>query len=403
VTTVRVSAPSGLRTTAFGPRALRVWRRHLFLGNVLLCATAWMLYGDLTLRGYGPEYFQRAGDFWLRDGWPAIPGIENVLLPGIAAAFAHLWTASGLAFTERTFIVLAAIPYALFIYGLTVFIARRRRGGAMLAAIVSLTLYTSGLVPYMTTWGGSVDGLLFVALLPVVIWPNSLAVFLAAAVVQCLNHYAGVITLVLFAFVWHSLHALDRPTRRDGLRYLAATFVPRAALAVTLLWAFMWFWETRYPEAAVMRQATLAEKWATVPAAAGVIQEVFGPFPWTLLSTLKLGVLPVAALMWAPWRHRRLRALVLGVPFAVAALLTFVFVDVTRMAMMFVIPAWLVTVLAAAGAFDLPAAWLRRFRRLALATALLNVLIPNYYVNNGTVIVPPPKPIQALLAIIIDP
>ena len=393
----------GLGVRGLAPRAVRVFSRHVLPCSAVLCAAVWLLYGDLSLQGYGREYFARANDFWLRNGWPAIPGIENVLLPGLAAGFASVWTAAGFAFTDRTFIVLAALPYAVFIYGLTVFAARMRGGGPVLAITVALTLYTSGLVPYMTTWGGSVDGLLYLALLPVVIWPNSLAVFLVAAVVQCLNHYAGVITLVLFAFVWHSLHALGRPSRREAFACWTAAFVPRAMLAGALLWAFMWFWETRYPEAAILRQAAAAENWATVPRAARVIQEVLGPFPWTLLSTLKLGLVPVVALMGAPWRDPRLAALVLAVPLAAAGVLTFVFTDVTRMALVFIIPAWLVTLHAAAGAFDLPAAWRRRFRRLALTMALLNVLVPNYYVNNGTVIVPPPKPMQALLEIVIDP
>jgi hypothetical protein len=170
-----------------------------------------------------------------------------------------------------------------------------------------------------------------------------------------------------------------------------------------MLWAFMWFWETRYPDAAILRQAAAAENWATVPRAARVIEEVLGPFPWTLLSTLKLGVVPIVMLALAPWSDRRLRAAVLLAPFAAAFVLTFVFIDVTRMAMTVVFPAWLVTMAAAAGAFDLPAAWRRRFRRVVLVMALLNLLVPNYYVNNGTVIVPPPYPIQALLRVIIDP
>jgi hypothetical protein len=403
VTSTPAQRTPGLRVTTRGTRALRFFDRHPLVCHAALFAAVWLLYGDLVLRGYGREYFLRANDFWLSGGWPVIPGIDNVLLPGLAAAFSRAWTAAGFAFTERTFIVLAAIPYGCFIYGLSRFASRQRPGGPVLAAAVTLTLYTSGLVPYMTTWGGSVDGLLYLALLPVVVWPGSLGVFVAAAFVQCLNHYAGVIVLVLFAFVWHTLHALDRPSRRDGVRYWLTTFGPRAAACAALLWAFMWFWQSRYPDEAILRQAAAAENWATVPRAARVITEVLGPFPWTLLSTLKLGILPIIALTAAPWTDRRLRGLVLAAPFAVAFVLTFVFIDVTRMAMMFVMPGWLVTLLAAAGGFDFPAAWRRRFRRLLLATALLNVLIPNYYVNNGAVVVPPPRPIQALLEIIIDP
>jgi hypothetical protein len=393
----------GLSVRAFGPRALRFFRRHLLFSNAVLCGAVWLLYGDLVLRGFGPEYFQRAGDFWLSGGWPVIPGIENVLLPGIAALMAHVWTAAGFAFTERTFIVIAAVPYALFIYGVSVCLARARPGGPLLAAAATLTLYTSGLVPYMTTWGGSVDGLLYLALLPVLVWPNSLLVFVGVAIVQSLNHYAGVITLVVFAFVWHTLHALDRPDRSEALRGWLATFVPRLVVGVAVLWAVQSFWESRYPLEASLRQASAAENWATVPRAARVIQEVLGPFPWTLLSTLKLGVIPIAALAWAPWRQRRLRALTLALPFAAAFVLTFVFIDVTRMALMLVLPAWLVMLRIAGGALDLPSPWRRRFRRLVLAMALLNVLVPNYYVNDGAVVVPPPKPVQALLEIIIDP
>jgi hypothetical protein len=386
----------GLHVHAPAQRLLRFWSRQLLFLNVVLCALVSLLYGGLDLRGYGEEYLARTADFWLENGWPSVPGLENVLLPGLAAVFARGWTAAGFEFTQTTFILVAAAPYALFIYGLSAYV--KRAHGGLLPVAAAIALYTSGMIPYMTSWGGSVDGLSYLSMLPVFIWPNSLLVYAAAAVLQGLNHYAGLIALVLFAFVWHTLRALDHEEARAATKYWLTTFAPRAILTGAMLLGFLWFWESRYPEVAEVRQAIVAEKWREPGA---VLLEVIGPFPWTLLSTLKLALIPVVVLMCAPHPRKGARAAVLAAPFLAAAALTFVWVDVTRMATMLVIPAWLATVRAAGGDLVLPPDRRRRLRRLMLATALLNLLIPNYYVNNGVIQVPPAKPIQSLISTVV--
>jgi hypothetical protein len=78
-----------------------------------------------------------------------------------------------------------------------------------------------------------------------------------------------------------------------------------------------------------VRQEFALDRWKD-PAA--VLTEVLGRFPWTMLSTLKLGVIPIAVLMTAKLPLRPLRGLVLGVPFLMAGALTLFFVDVTRVA-----------------------------------------------------------------------
>lgn len=385
----------GLRVHGCQLRLLRFWSRHLLLLNVVLCAASWLLYGGLELRGYGEEYLARTRDLWLTQGWPSVPGLEKlVLLPATAAAFSRGWQALGLEFTQTTFIIVAAAPYVLFIYGLTVYL-KGPGGGRLLALAAAVTLYTSGMIPYMTSWGGSVDGLTYLAMLPVFIWPGSLAVFAGSAVLQGLNHYAGLIALILLAFVWHTLRALEHHDAGAAVRYWLRSFAPRAIVGAAVLLAFIWLWEARYPDAAMVRQQIVAEKWREPGA---LLREVAGPFPWTLLSTLKLAVIPVVAVMLAPHRRRVLRAAVLAVPFIAAATLTFVFVDVTRMATMMVIPAWLAIIGAIRGDIGLPPVSRRRARRLVVAAALANLLIPNYYVNNGSIHVPASNAIQALMS-----
>jgi hypothetical protein len=374
-------------------RPLRFFGRHLLLLNLLLCAMVWLLYGGFELRGYGEQYLARTGDFWLDNGWPRVPGLENVLLPGLAALFAAGWTAAGFEFTAGVFIVLAAAPYALFIYGLTAYV-RRRRHGRLLAVGAALSLYTSGMIPYMTSWGGSVDGLTYLALLPVVIWPNSLAIFAVSALLQCLNHYIGLVGLLLFAFVWHTAQALDLAQPRERMRWWLAAFVPRAAIAGVMLIGFIWFWEARFPEVAGVRQTIVGEKWSRPEA---LLLEVLGPFPWTWLSPLKLAAVPIVVLMLAPHPRRALRAAALAVPLVAAVAMTFVFVDITRIATILVIGSWFVMLRAAAGDLDMPHRWRRRLRRTLLATAVLNLFIPNYYVNNGEIHVPPSVAIRWII------
>jgi hypothetical protein len=123
---------------------------------------------------------------------------------------------------------------------------------------------------------------------------------------------------------------------------------------------------------------------------------VLGPFPWTLLSALKLTTIPIVALMLAPLPHRALRALTLAVPFVAATALTFVFVDITRVTTMLVLPALIVTI-HAAGRDHLPVETRRRLRRLLVVTASLNLLVPNFYVNNGELHVPPSPVIRGVL------
>ena len=397
--------PVGLSAHSSSQRFLRFWSTHLLLLNVALCSLVWLLYGSLHLGGgWGEEYMARAADFWLTEGWSRYaskPGIENVLLPGLVAAFEAIRAGIGLGseLTESVFVIYTAIPYALFIYGLTTYVRRHSHGGRLLAFAAAITLYTSGMIPYMTSWGGSVDGLTYLLMLPVFIRPESFPIYAVVLVLQCLNHYAGVISLVLFAFVWHALRALDRDDGREAITHWLIAFAPRAILSGIVLLGFMWFWDANYPDAAQVRQAIMVGKWQEP---ASVLQQVIGWFPWTLLSPLKLAIVPVAVLMFAPLPRQGLRTVALGTPLVAAAALTLLFVDVTRMAMMLVMPAWLVTIHAAGGGIALPPGWGRRLRRLVIGTALLNLLIPNYYVNNDNIVVPPSEVIRTVIAILTD-
>ena len=379
--------------------AVRFWSRHLFLLNLTLAALVWLLYGSLSLHGHGSDYWARATDLFLRrepHRYDASPGIENVLLPALAASVAKVSNAVGLPFTETSFVLLAAIPYALFIIGVARAV-RLQGGSPVLSLAAAAALYGTGMVPYMTSWGGYNDGLNYLLLLPVFVWPESLAVYAIAFVLQCLTHYLGALTLLLFAFVWHSLRALDRVPAGPAAawRYWARSFVPRAILSVAIAAAFLWFWRGSYPDASQARQVIAAVKWQD-PAA--VLEEVLAPFPFTVLSALKLGIIPVVALMCARLPQRRLRAAVIATPLVMAAALTFVWVDITRVATMLVMPVLLVTLHAAAARSPLAPPDRRRLRRIVFATSLAGLLVPNDYVNNGEILVPPSHAIRTALA-----
>ena len=366
------------------PRWVRRGARHLFWLQALLFIGVWLLYGSLALHGQGRDYYARATDFWLiRDPgrFEMAPGVENVLVPAAAAAAASLSGAIGVAFSEPTYAVLTAAPYPVFICAVTL-IVRRWTGGRVLAAATAIALYTCGFIPYMASWGGYVDGASYLLMLPVLAWPESLAVFAATFALQCLNHYLGAVSLIIFAFVWHSMRALER---EDGRAYWMRSFVPKAILGAVILATFLFFWQTQFPEQAAARQNIALEKWSDPE---GVLQEVLGSFPWTILSALKLTMAPILALMVAPLPFRRWWMLTLAAPFAAAFALTFVFVDITRVATMLVLPALLVTIHAAASPLT-PVAVRRQVRGWLVVAALLNLLIPNYYVNNGVVHVPP--------------
>jgi len=373
-----------------------VQSRHLLLLNLALFALVWILHGELVLRGYGELYAERARDFFLEgddDLFDTTPGIENVLLPGLAAALSTAWRAAGGEFTDAAFVVCSIVPYPLFIYAVTRYVRRHCHGGALLALGAAVALYTSGMIPYMTSWGGYVDGLGYLLMVPVFLRPESLLVYVVTFILQCANHYLGAFALLLFACVWHSMRGLERSDASGAARYWLTNVSSRLALSLAILAAFMWYWQTAYPTAAGARVAIMAARWAQPGA---VVQEVLGWFPWTLLSTVKLVVVPIAALMAAELPRRRWRSLVLGLPFLAATALTLLFSDVTRVATMAVIPVLLVTI-RAAGSDATPPHVRRRLRRLLVAAALLNLLIPNYYVNNGNILVPLPHDTTALI------
>jgi hypothetical protein len=379
-----MSSPAGTPSRLF-PRCIAFCARHPLWLQALLFAGVWLLYGSLALHGQGRDYYSRATDFWLTrdpDRFDTAPGVENILLPAVAAVAARLSGGIGVEFTDAMFVALTVAPYPLFILGLTRLARAWGPSGRVLAAGSALALYTSGFIPYMASWGGYVDGVSYLLMLPVLLWPESLAVFATAFVLQCLNHYLGAVSLVVLAFVWHSLRALERA---DGRAYWVRTFVPKAIVGAAILAGFTWFWQTLFPEEAAARQAIVADKWSDPEA---VLQEVLGPFPWTMLSALKLGIAPIAALMIAPLPSRGLRMLTLAAPFAIAFVLTFVFVDITRVATMLILPALIVTIHAAASS-QTPVDVRRRVRRWLVAAAVLNLLVPNYYVNNGALQVPP--------------
>lgn len=382
-------------------RWLRFWSRHLLLLNVTLLALVWVLYGELALRGHGYSYAARARDFWLVRSpgqFDSSPGVENVLLPGVAAALHSAFRAAGWELTDNAFLALTLIPYPVFIYAVTRHIRRSLKGGPLLAVAAAIGLYTSGMIPYMTSWGGYLDGASYLLMLPVFIWPESLLVYVIAFILQCLNHYLGALALVVFAFVWHSMRALEQRDDGGAAKYWVDSLGSRLALSAVVLGAFITFWDGIYPQAAQVRQGFAVDRWKD-PAA--VLYEVLGWFPWTILSTLKLGVVPIAVLMTAKLPLKAWRMLVLGMPFLAATALTLIFVDVTRVATMLVMPALLMTI-HAAGSEGTPALLRRRLRRWLIAAALLNLLIPNYYVNNAQIIVPPPRDTAALIWTVVD-
>ena len=388
-----MSSPAGTAPRPF-PRCIAFCARHPFWLQAILFGGTWLLYGSLALHGQGRDYYSRATDFWLTrdpDRFETAPGIENILVPAAAAMVARLSGALGVGFTDAMFAALTVAPYPLFILGLTWLVRAWAPGGRVLAAGTAIALYTSGFIPYMASWGGYVDGVSYLLMLPVLLWPESLAVFATAFVLQCLNHYLGAVSLVVLVFVWHSMRALERD---DGHVYWMRTLVPKAIVGGAILAAFVWFWQTQFPEEAAARHKIAAVKWSDPEA---MLQEVLGPFPWTMLSALKLAVAPIVALTIAPLRSRGLRMLTLAAPFAVAFALTFVFVDITRVATMLILPALIVTIHAAASPRT-PVDVRRRVRRWLVIAAVLNLLVPNYYVNNGEIHVPASSLIRSALA-----
>ena len=79
-------------------------------------------------------------------------------------------------------------------------------------------------------------------------------------------------------------------------------------------------------------------------------------------------------------------------------MLTFVFVDITRVATMLMMPALLLVLHEAGRRSSLAPANRRRLRRVVIVTGLLGLLIPNYYVNNGDILIPPSNAIRTAIA-----
>lgn len=373
-------------------RVVRFGARHLLLLNVVLCAAVWIPYGSLRLYGNGPEYWQRTQDVWLTGANAAVfdvkPGLENVLLPGLATILRHGVEAAGLRFSAGMFVAITIVPYVAFIYGLSVVLARRREYGPVLAVATPVMLYTSGLVPYMTNWGGYVDGMTYLLLLPLVVWPRSLPVYLLTVVLQCLNHYLGVVAIMMWTVVWYGWDMLEHASRKESLRQVRAWLAPvasRVAIGVIVLLGFHLAWRAAYPEGAAVRAAIVAAKW-TSPAA--LVDEVFGPFPMTIASTFKLGLVPLAGLVVLARDRRVMRAVLVAAPFVLGSVLTLLFVDVTRVLTIVAMPAVFLLLHALRKDATGTASSRRRLRNVFLVSAILNLVVPNFYVNNGQVLVP---------------
>ena len=378
-----IAIPESVAARTWIQRSVRFWSGHLLLLNAGLCTLVWLLYGNPALYGHGAEYVKLSRDFspisQQRDLSNEVPGLENVLLPGVAAGARRALMAIGLEYTDTTFVLVASLPYPLFIYGLTRLVQRRSRPLAMATAIA---LYTSGMIPYMTSWGGYADGLSYLLLLPVFLWPESLAVYLVTFALQCANHYLGAIMQVLWAFVWYSSRALDEDA---GLTFWLKTFVLRAILSAAILAGVMGFWQAHFPEDAGLRRQLLLQQWQRPRQ---MLLEVALRFPWTLISTFKLVLLPVLA--WIIAARPALRRLIYAAPLVAGVALTFAFLDITRVSTMLIMPAFVMAVLAAR--HD------TRLRKLVIVTALLNLLIPNFYVNNAIVVVPESRALRWIIA-----
>ncbi len=246
--------------------------------NVILFASVWVLYGTDAVHGYGEYYFARSNDFWLQGSEAPLlrrsPGSENALVPGMAAIVRSGLERLGLAYGWRQYLVVTIVPYALFVYFVGVAIRRRRGSSGLVPAAAVTALYGSGRVPYMTTWGGYVDGMAYLML------------------------------------------------------------VPMAMLA--------------------------------------------------LLETS---------------RHRWGRTALLVLPALIAGVATTLFVDVTRVGTLLMFPLFWMLVEGATGHDpDVALAQARRLRRVFIVAAAFSLLVPNYYVNNGDVIVPPSPAIRGLAA-----
>ena len=172
-----MNSPAGTAPRPF-PRLIALAVRHPLWLQAMLFGGTWLLYGSLAVYGQGRDYYSRATDFWLTrdpDRFEAAPGVENILVPAVAAVAARVAGATGLGFTEAIFVALTVAPYPLFILGLTRLVRVWAPGGRVLAAGTAIALYTSGFIPYMASWGGYVDGVSYLLMLPVLLWPASMS------------------------------------------------------------------------------------------------------------------------------------------------------------------------------------------------------------------------------------
>lgn len=355
-----------------------------------------LLYGTTSLHGHGRAYFARSQDFFLQE--PATRrllerqvGLENVLLPLVGHATREALRLVGLPYTATTFWALSVLPYLAFV---VLFCARFRGGlGFPLTLALCVALFSSGMAPYMLTWGGYVDGLSYLLLLLAYLAiDRSLALAVLVAIAAALNHYlasAGITVMAVSMYV----------IRRDRRYILVAV----AAVLAAVVSAFGW--QLWVGPRSLVRVTQLGSK-LRVPSESFI--EVYGPTPWNFLSAFKLATVPLAYLAWVLFRRsKRALAGFLLPPLAGAAMI-YLWVDVTRIFTFMSMPSLLYTVSVLSGSADHAAAArlrdlvgqpaVQRIASLLLGCSLLGLLGPNYLVNNGTVITPLSQPLQGLAA-----
>lgn len=354
--------------------------------NCFLLIINFLFYGNIGLFHHGQHYFLRSIDPFLtietvRPIFVENYGVENVALP----FFAHLVNKGlilfGLNYTKDVYYVLSIMPYFVFMVLFSCVV--RKPMGIVGAVALTLAVHSSGITPYMLSWGGYVDGLnyliIFFAFLAI---NKSYPVTLLLIVMGALNHYLSVLGILIIS--------LSMFIMKPNKKYIGIVLFCLVILCVT---NFVW---TNLVGAEEARSVHLVETLKSRHAFKAHTKEVYSVFPWNFLSPLKLLTIPLLYLALLLFKKRFFLGFGYILPLALGFIVLLTFNDVTRLLTHFFMISFfmMIAFLSNGMNFNKLNAFKMNFRdkkklfSLIVLCSFIGIFIPNFYVDNGHIIVP---------------
>lgn len=255
----------------------------LFL-NCLLITVNFLLYGNFEIFSLGDNYFIRSVDPFLKFEATRLffkenLGIENIMLPFLGHLVNKGFILLGLNYTKEVFYIISVLPYFVFIVMFSYVV--RKSIGLVGALAIIFALHSSGIIPYMLSWGGYVDGVSYlILLLAFLSIKKSYLLTLMWIVIGSLNHCISVLGIFVIA--------LSMFIMKPRMKFV---WVMVSCLVILFIVYFIWTYQ--FGSEGIVRANNIVEKLGSRSFLTQA-KEVYGVFPWNFFSPLKLTTIPMS-------------------------------------------------------------------------------------------------------------